>query len=139
MIATKTTTLLVTMAVLGIVPVAAHAQPINITELVAQEGTATGASAPSQESTAANVDDDTTTQTSVPITYVVNTVGPDGTATTTITQPATNVVTDNDVQANDNDETLTAPQTTTLAQAITDVEQDPTFSVTDLPGFPGTP
>jgi len=139
MIATKTTTLLVTMAVLGIVPVAAQAQPIDIAELVAQEGTATGASAPSQESTAVNVDDDTNTQTSVPITYVVNTVGPDGTATTTITQPATNVVTDNDVQANDNDETQTAPQTTTLAQAITAVEQDPTFSVTDLPGFPGTP
>jgi hypothetical protein len=139
MIATKTTTLLVTMAVLGIVPVAAHAQPINITELVAQEGTATGASAPSQESTAANVDDDTTTQTSVPITYVVNTVGPDGTATTTITQPSSNVNTDNDVQANDNDATQTAPQSTTLGQAITAVEQDPTFTVSDLPGFPGTP
>lgn len=139
MIATKTTTLLVTMAVLGIVPVAAQAQPIDIAELVAQEGTATQASAPSQESSAANVDDDTNTQTSVPITYVVNTVGPDGTATTTITQPASNVITDNDVQANDNDATQTAPQTLTLPQGLTGIEQDPTFTVSDLPGFPGTP
>jgi len=139
MIATKTTTLLVTMAVLGIVPIAAHAQPIDITELVAQEGTATQASAPDQESSAANVDDDTTTQNNVPITYVVNTVGPDGTATTTITQPATNVNTDNDVQANDNDATQTAPLTLTPTQTQAGIEQDPTFSVTDLPGFPGTP
>jgi|SRR5215208_1980031 len=138
MIATKTTTLLVTMAVLGIVPIAAQAQPITIGELVSQYGTATQGSAPSNEASAANVDDDTTTQTAAPITYVVNTVGPGGTSTTTVDQPAANVNTDNDVQTNDDDATQTAPLTLTPNQGQAGIEQDPTFSVTDLPGFPGT-
>src|SRR5215203_1342234 len=90
MIATKTTTLLVTMAVLGIVPVAAHAQPIDITELVAQEGTATQISAPEQPTSAAVVDDDTNTNT--PINFNIVQVGAfsPGTATTaTQTQTTT--------------------------------------------------
>jgi hypothetical protein len=133
MIATKTTTLLVTMAVLGIVPVAAHAQPIDITELVAQEGTATQISAPEQPTSAAVVDDDTNTNT--PINFNIVQVGAfsPGTATTA-TQPFT--ASDEDVNAVSQTPTQTANQVPTATQTQS-TTQAPTASValTDLLGM----
>jgi|SRR5215212_1108694 len=133
MIATKTTTLLVTMAVLGIVPIAAQAQPIDITDLVAQEGTSEQTSAPNQESDAAVLDDDTNTNT--PINFNVVQVGAFSPGTVaTATQPFT--ASDDDVNAVELTPTQTAPQTPTATQTQTPV-QAPTASValTDLLGM----
>jgi hypothetical protein len=58
MVAAKATSLMVAMAVLGVVPVAAHAQTIDILELVDQEVSEKQVSAPNQEESAANVDED---------------------------------------------------------------------------------
>jgi hypothetical protein len=139
MIATKTTTLMVAMAVLGIVPVVAHAQTVDIDELVDQSGTpdqsntATQTSSPNQEETAANVEgDDTTTPTNV----VFATVGPGG----TLTAPLTSTVTDNDVFANSQTETQTAPATQTATNTPTQTQtqsssQIPTLTVGDLLGL----
>jgi hypothetical protein len=121
------------MAVLGIVPIAAQAQPIDITDLVGQEGTATQVSAPEQDSSAAVVDDDTNTNT--PINFNIVQVGAfsPGTATTA-TQPFG--ATDDDVNAISETPTQTAPQVPTATQTQ-GTTQAPTASValTDLLGM----
>jgi hypothetical protein len=138
MIATKTTTLVVAMAVLGIVPVVAHAQTVDINDLVEQvgtsdqSGTATQTSTPNQEETAANVDEDTNTPSQV----VFATVGMGG----TLNAPYTSTINDQDVLANSQTETQTAPATQTATNSPTNTQvqeptQAPTLTVGDLLGM----
>src|SRR5215208_775320 len=115
MIATKTTTLLVTMAVLGIVPVAAHAQPISITDLIAQSGTATQDSAPEQNTNALQSDNDENTNT--PVNFVIVSQGALSSASTTIEGPF--VATDEDTNTNAASASQNAPLTLTGSQLPT--------------------
>lgn len=130
MIATKTTTLLVTMAVLGIVPIAAHAQPVSLEDLIAQEGTATQNSAPQQDTTAAVVDNDENTNT--PVNFVITSQGAFSSSTTTITAPF--VATDDDANTAAVDATQTATPTLTPLQTQTGT-QVPTANPIDLLGL----
>src|SRR5215212_3408945 len=130
MIATKTTTLLVTMAVLGIVPVAAHAQPISITDLIAQSGTATQYSAPEQNANALQSDNDANTNT--PVNFVITSQGAMSSATTTINAPF--VATDEDTNTNAATAALEAPQTLAPIQTQTG-SQLPTANPLDLLGL----
>jgi len=130
MIATKTTTLLVTMAVLGIVPVAAHAQPINITDLIAQSGTATQDSAPDQSTNALQSDNDENTNT--PVNFVIVSQGAMSSASTTIDAPF--VATDEDTNTNAAAATQDAPLTLTPSQTQTG-SQLPTANPLDLLGL----
>jgi|SRR5919107_1089529 hypothetical protein len=130
MIATKTTTLLVTMAVLGIVPVAAHAQPISITDLIAQTGTATQDSAPEQDTNAIQTDNDENTNT--PVNFVIVSQGALSSATTTITAPF--VASDEDTNTNAAGASQTAPLTLTPSQTQ-DGTQLPTANPLDLLGL----
>ena len=130
MIATKTTTLLVTMAVLGIVPVAAHAQPINITDLIAQSGTATQDSAPEQSTNALQSDNDENTNT--PVNFVIVSQGALSSASTTITAPF--IASDEDTNTNAAAATQDAPLTLTPSQTQTG-SQLPTANPLDLLGL----
>jgi hypothetical protein len=127
MIATKTTALMVTMAVLGIVPVAAHAQTVDIQELADQSGTATQTSSPNQEAAAVNEDPDTNTANSV----VYATVGFGG----TLNAYPTTVLEDSDVLANDQagQSQFTTPSLTASPTPLS--FQAPTFTLGDLPGL----
>ena len=58
MIATKITTLMVAMAVMGIVPVAAHEQEVNIEEIAAIISTLESANSAANNEDAAHVDED---------------------------------------------------------------------------------
>ena len=130
MIATKTTTLLVTMAVLGIVPVAAHAQPVSITDLIAQSGTATQDSAPEQRTNALQSDNDENTNT--PVNFVITSQGAFSSATTTINAPF--VASDEDTNTNAAAATQDAPLTLTPLQTQTG-SQMPTANPLDLLGL----
>ena len=130
MIATKTTTLLVTMAVLGIVPVAAHAQPINITDLIAQSGTATQDSAPEQSTNALQSDNDENTNT--PVNFVIVSQGALSSATTTISAPF--IASDEDTNTNAAAATQDAPLTLTPSQTQSG-SQLPTANPLDLLGL----
>ena len=130
MIATKTTTLLVTMAVLGIVPVAAHAQPINITDLIAQSGTATQDSAPEQSTNALQSDNDENTNT--PVNFVIVSQGALSSASTTITAPF--IASDEDTNTNAAAATQDAPLTLTPSQTQSGT-QLPTANPLDLLGL----
>src|ERR687898_343553 len=136
MIATKTTTLMVAMAVMGIVPVAAHAQSVDLLELVEQSGTAEQISAPDQEQGAANVDEDTNTPISndedrnAPTNVLFATVGFGG----TLEAPMTSTVDDADVLANSQTETQEAPVNNIPSQTQTPI-QAPTLTVGDLMGL----
>jgi hypothetical protein len=142
MIATKTTTLVVAMAIIGIVPVAAHAQSVDIIELLEQSGTAEQISAPSQDQDQATVNDETIVQTDedtfTPTNVVFATVGPNGTVTST----NANVFEDSDTQTIDDADTQTASgvqgqeaaatQTPTQSQSSSQI---PTLTVGDLLGL----
>jgi hypothetical protein len=130
MIATKTTTLLVTMAVLGIVPVAAHAQPISITDLIAQSGTATQDSTPEQDTNAIQTDNDQNTNT--PVNFVIVSQGALSSASTTIEAPF--VATDDDTNTNTAAATQDAPLILTPGQTQTG-SQLPTANPMDLLGL----
>jgi len=130
MIATKTTTLLVTMAVLGIVPVAAHAQPINITDLIAQSGTATQDSAPQQTANAVQTDNDQNTNT--PVNFIITSQGAMSSSTTTITAPF--MASDDDTNTNAVSATQTAPLVLTPSQTQSGT-QLPTANPLDLLGL----
>src|SRR5688500_11265547 len=127
MIATKTTTLLVTMAVLGIVPVAAHAQPIDIQDLVVQHGTATQESEPEQTANAVVTDDDENTN--APVNFVITSQGAFSSSTTTITAPSS--LTDNDSNTAAASATQNAPLTLTTTQTQ-EGTQAPTANPIDL-------
>jgi len=124
MVAAKTTSLMVAMAVLGIVPVAAHAQTetIDILELVDQEVAEEQISAPNQEESAANVDEDTF----MPTNIVFATVGPFG----TLNVDFTSTINDEDDLANSQTETQSAD-----ANQIPILIQSPTFTIDDLLGL----
>src|SRR5215217_3434047 len=130
MIATKTTTLLVTMAVLGIVPVAAHAQPISITDLIAQSGTATQDSTPEQDTNAIQTDNDQNTNT--PVNFVIVSQGALSSASTTIEAPF--VATDEDTNTNAASAGQNAPLPLTPVQTQTG-SQLPTANPLDLLGL----
>ena len=130
MIATKTTTLLVTMAVLGIVPVAAHAQAISITDLIEQSGTATQYSAPEQNTNALQSDNDANTNT--PVNFVITSQGAMSSATTTINAPF--VASDEDTNTNAAAATQDAPLTLTPSQTQSGT-QLPTANPLDLLGL----
>ena len=126
MIATKTTTLIVAMAVIGIVPVAAHAQSVDIVELADLAGAAEQISAPSQDQGQAIVDEDRNTQPNI----VFATVGAGGSLTST----NTNTIDDSDTLTNAQEAAVEAP----LAQVPTQTQtttQIPTLTVGDLLGL----
>jgi|SRR5215203_1874273 len=127
MIATKTTTLLVTMAVLGIVPVAAHAQPINIEDLIATEGTGTQGSAPRQNANAVVTDDDENTNT--PVNFVIVSQGAYSTSSPSIIAPFTASDTDTNTAAVS--APLDAPLILTTTQTASGT-QAPTANPMDL-------
>jgi len=122
MVAAKTTSLMVAMAVLGVVPVAAHAQTLDILELVDQEVAEEQISAPNQEESAANVDEDTF----MPTNIVFATVGPFG----TLNVDFTSTINDEDDLANSQTETQSAD-----ANQIPTLIQSPTFTIDDLLGL----
>jgi hypothetical protein len=147
MIATKTTTLVVTMALLGIVPVVAHAQDtVNITELLTQTGTPTQSgtavqtSAPAQEATSAVVDSDTNTNT--PINFAIVTVGPFSTVTSNPAQASTASDDDSNTANTGATQNADATQTQTEVQDAAQTQTStsmPTFSANDLLGLvPGS-
>ena len=142
MIGTKTTILMVAMAAFGIVPVAAHAQTVNIAELLEQSGTADQISAPSQDQGQANVDDDTITQsdedTFTPTNVVFATVGAGG----SLTSINASVFEDSDTQTAEDSDTQTAEgvqgqeaPATQLPTQSQSSSQIPTLTVGDLLGL----
>jgi hypothetical protein len=149
MIATRTMSVVVTMAVLGIVPVAAHAQQtVNLNELVEQSGTTASTSNPAQAQTPEIIDSDTNTNTATnnPINFAIVTVGPFNTGTATsdsaLTTPFTFTASDDDSNAITTEQTQNAPVDQNLGQGLTQ-EQTPTFPVSSVSEivadlFPGT-
>jgi hypothetical protein len=143
MVAAKATSLMVAMAVLGVVPVAAHAQTIDILELVDQEVSEEQVSAPNQEESAANVDEDVSEEqvsapnqeesaanvdedTFMPTNIVFATVGPFG----TLNVDFTSTINDEDALANSQTETQSAD-----TNQIPTLIQSPTFTIDDLLGL----
>jgi hypothetical protein len=143
MVAAKATSLMVAMAVLGVVPVAAHAQTIDILELVDQEVSEEQVSAPNQEESAANVDEDVSEEqvsapnqeesaanvdedTFMPTNIVFATVGPFG----TLNVDFTSTINDEDALANSQTETQSAD-----INQIPTLIQSPTFTIDDLLGL----
>ncbi len=123
MIATKTTTLMVAMAVMGIVPVAAHAQSVDIEEIAQAVAILESANTAGNEQGAANVDSDTNTGTNA----VFATVGAGGSFDST----NTNTVNDDDTQGNALTGTSTAASEQTQGQSLT-AEQQPTLTVAEV-------
>ncbi len=117
---------MVTMAAIVIVPVAAHAQEVDIIELSELAGNAEQLSAPSQDQGQANVDEDRNT----PVNFLFANVAPGGAAT----QEVANVIEDADVLTNTQEGTQTAPPSLTLSQTQTPI-QTPTLTVADLLGL----
>ena len=149
MIATRTMSVLVTMAVLGIVPVAAHAQQVvNLNELVEQSGTTASNSEPAQAQTPEIIDSDSNTNTATnnPVNFAIVTVGPFNTGTATsdsaLTTPFTFTASDTDSNTIVDEQTQNAPVTQNLGQAA-DQDQNPSFPVSTMTDiiadlFPGT-
>ena len=117
---------MVAMAVIGIVPVAAHAQTVDIVELLEQSGSAEQVSAPNQEQGQANIDEDRNTQNNV----VFATMGPNS----TLTSANTNTIEDSDVLANEQAQNQDATATQTPAQTQTS-SQVPTLTVGEVLGL----
>jgi hypothetical protein len=123
MIATKTTTLMVAMALIGIVPVAAHAQSVDIEEIAQAVAILESANTAGNDQGAANVDSDTNTGTNA----VFATVGAGGSFDST----NTNTVNDDDTQGNALTGTSTAASSQTSEQNLTATQQ-PTMTVADV-------
>ncbi len=123
MIATKTTTLMVAMALIGIVPVAAHAQSADIEEVAAILTVLESANTAGNEQGAANVDSDTNSGTNA----VFATVGAGGTFDAT----NTNTVNDDDTQGNALTGTSTAASEQSSGQSLTATQQ-PTLTVAEV-------
>jgi flagellar hook-length control protein FliK len=149
MIATRTMSVMVTMAILGIVPVAAHAQQlVDLDELVSLTGTTASNSEPAQVQTPEIIDSDTNqnTATNTPINFAIVAVGPfnSGTATSdpTLTTPFQFTASDADSNTIVAEQNQDAPVTQNLGQGVSQ-EQNPAFpvsSMTDIVAdvFPGT-
>ena len=117
---------MVAMAVIGIVPVAAHAQTVDIVELLEQSGSAEQVSAPNQEQGQANIDEDRNTANNV----VFATMGPNSSLTAT----NTNTIEDSDVLANEQAQNQDATATQTPAQTQTS-SQVPILTVGEVLGL----
>jgi hypothetical protein len=143
MIATKTTTLVVTMALLGIVPVVAHAQEVvDISELVSQSGTAgqegTLVTSLEQPQSADNALVDSDTNTVTPINFAIVTVTPGATATVNPGQAFT--ASDDDTNTAANGATNSAGATQTAAQGQNPSQeqgttQGPGLTLADVTGL----
>lgn len=149
MIATRTMSVMVTMAILGIVPVAAHAQQaVDLDELVSLTGTTASNSEPAQVQTQKIIDSDTNenTATNTPVNFAIVAVGPfnSGTATsdpTSIT-PFEFTASDTDTNTIVGEQNQNADVTHNLGQGVRQ-EQNPAFpvsSITDIAAdlFPGS-
>ena len=123
MIATKTTTLMVAMAVIGIVPVAAHAQEVNIEEIAALVSALESTNTAANDQSAANVDEDQNTSNNV----AFATVGAGG----SFNAGQTNTINDEDVLANEQIGTSTAPNTQTSTPTLTAAQQ-PALTVAEV-------
>jgi hypothetical protein len=149
MIATRTMSLMVTMAVLGIVPVAAHAQQfVDLDELVTQTGTADVTSDPGQAQIPTINDQDTNlnTASNTPINFAIVAVGPfnSGTATSDSALTTPFMFTANDADSNTiiQEQTQDAPVEQNQGQGVSQT-QNPNFpvsSMTDIVAdlFPGS-
>jgi len=120
MIATKTATLMVAMAVMGIVPVAAHAQSVDSEDIAAIESAVESATAASTDQTQANVDE--TEQTGTNVAFA--TVGAGG----TFNNAQSNNFNDNDNLSNENSATTSASSTNTIDSTV-EATQQPTLTV----------
>lgn len=149
MIATRTMSMMVTMALLGVVPAVAHAQQVvDLDALIAQEGTAGVTSEPAQAQfqTLSDPDTNTNTLTNAPINFAIVAVGPfnSGTASSdpALSTPATLLADDSDTNTITGTQTQDAPVAQSQEQSqIT--EQSPEFPVTGITEivadlFPGT-
>jgi hypothetical protein len=138
MIATRTMSMMVTMALLGVVPVVAHAQQVvDLDQLVSQTGTAEVTSTPAQLQTQelSDTDTNTNTLTNTPINFAIVAVGPFNTGTASsdpaLSTPVTFVADDSDTNTNLGTQTQDAPvsQSQTQGQAQ---EQSPSFPVSSI-------
>jgi hypothetical protein len=120
MIATKTATLMVAMAVIGIVPVAAHAQEVNIEEIAAAISNQESLVAAETEQEQANVDNDENTVNNA----VFATVGAGGTFDAT----NINTIADTDSLTNAQTGTTTASSIQTSIPTV-EATQQPTLTV----------
>jgi hypothetical protein len=123
MIATKTATLMVAMAVMGIVPVAAHAQDVDIEEIAAIESAVESATAANTEQTSAQVDNDENKATNV----AFATVGSGG----SFSAGQGNTINDEDSLTNEQTADTSATSTTSSTNTLT-AEQNPTMTVAEV-------
>ena len=149
MIATRTMSVIVTMAVLGIVPVAAHAQQlVDLDQLVTQSGAPEVTSTPAQvqPQTLSDTDTNTNVLTNQPINFAFVAVGPFNTGTASsdpaLDTPATLIADDSDTNTNVGTQTQEAPVSQSLTQGL-GLEQSPDFPVSSVSEFvadlfPGT-
>ena len=149
MIATRTISVMVTMAVLGIVPVAAHAQQVvDLEQLVTQSGAPEVTSTPAQvqPQTLSDTDTNTNVLTNQPINFAFVAVGPFNTGTASsdpaLDTPATLIADDSDTNTNVGTQTQEAPVSQSLTQGL-GLEQGPDFPVSSVSEFvadlfPGT-
>lgn len=149
MIATRTMSMMVTMALLGVVPAVAHAQQVvDLGALLAQEGTAGVTSEPDQAQfqTLSDTDTNTNSLTNQPINFAIVAVGPFNTGTASsdpaLTTPATLLADDSDTNTITGTQTQDAPVAQNQEQNQIQ-EQSPEFPVTGITNivadlFPGT-
>jgi hypothetical protein len=149
MIATRTMSMMVTMALLGVVPAVAHAQQmVDLDQLVDQSGTQALNSEPVQVQTQEVSDTDTNTNTlnNTPINFAIVAVGPFNTGTASsdpaLATPVSFVADDSDTNTNLGTQTQDAPVTQSQSQ-VQAQEQSPAFPVIGITEivadlFPGT-
>ena len=114
---------MVAMAVMGIVPVAAHAQSVDVEEIAQAVAILESANTAGNDQGAANVDSDTNTGTNA----VFAVVGAGGSFDAT----NTNTVNDDDTQGNALTGTSTAASEQTQGQSLTATQQ-PTLTVAEV-------
>jgi hypothetical protein len=138
MIATRTMSMMVTIALLGVVPVVAHAQQVvDLGQLVSQSGTAKQSSEPGQAQIPQIYDQDKNinTATNTPINFAVVAVGPfnAGTASSDsdLATSQTFKASDEDTNTIIGEQTQDAPVTQNLGQGLSN-EQNPEFPVSSV-------
>jgi hypothetical protein len=123
MIATKTATLMVAMAVMGIVPVAAHAQSVDIDEIAAIATDQEARNDASSEQNQVNVDEDRNTSTNA----AFGTVGANGEFTST----QDNEINDEDSLSNSQQGTTQATSSQTSTSTV-EATQQPTLTAAEV-------
>ena len=114
---------MVAMALIGIVPVAAHAQSVDIEEIAEIVAVLESANTAGNEQGAVNSDDDTNTPTNA----VFATVGAGG----SFNAGLANTINDDDTQSNPQTGTSTAASEQTSGQSLTATQQ-PTLTVGEV-------